>query len=210
MLQNLFSNKYIIILLFLFVIFNKSNAKDFGKHGNTFEIQEQNLLEYIQTKLQEIDIEQWQQDFQERAKKSINRPTPIKLPYARENRIYYFDPSIVLQRDYRDNRGIVFAKKGTKINPLDSMQLSNNLIFIDGDNKQHIDYAINYYKRNNGKVKIILTNGAIMDLMNNLKVRLYFDQQGLLIEKFRIKNIPAIVSQENKLLRIEEVVLNYD
>lgn len=198
---------YLLVICFFFI---QVFAKDFGKHGNTFEIQEQNLLEYIQMKLQEIDIEQWQQDFQERVKKSINRPTPTKLPYARENRIYYFDPSIVLQRDYADNRGVIFAKKGTKINPLDSIPLSNNLIFIDGDNKQHIDYAINYYKEKNGKVKIILTNGAVMDLMNNLKIRLYFDQQGLLIKKFRIKSIPAIVLQENKLLKIEEVVLDYD
>lgn len=202
----------IILYVITFCLFlsTQSFAKDFGIYGNVFEIEEEDLLEYIEKKLQTIDLEQWQKDFQESSKKSINRPTPTKLPYAKSNQVYYFDPSIVLKKDYTDNKGVVFAKKGTKINPLDKVSLSNNLIFIDGDNEKQIDFAIKYYKHNNGKVKIILTNGAVMDLMNKLKIKLYFDQQSLLVKKFHIKNIPTVVSQENRLLRIEEVVLNYE
>lgn len=212
MLRSLyFKEKYFVFIILLFFVFCRdTKAEDFGIHGNTFDIQEENLLEYIQTKLKEIDIDKWQKDFREQSIKSANRPTPTILSYAKTYKSYYFDPSIILQVDYRDNRGIRFAKKGTKINPLDQISLSKNLIFIDGDSKQHIDFAINYNKKHNNKTKIILVNGPIIDLMNEKNIRLYFDQQGLLINKFRIQNIPAIVSQENNLLKIEEVVLNYD
>lgn len=211
MLQNLFFKHYFSICsLCLFFLCLKVNAKDLGIHGSTFDIQEQDLLEYIENKLTELDIVQWQNEFKIEVKKSINRPRSIILPYAKKYRVYYYNPSVVLQKDYMDNTGVVFAKKGTTVNPLDNVILSKDLIFIDGDNQQQVDYAIDYLNKKNGRTKIILTNGPILDLVSKKNVRFYFDQHGILVKKLRIENIPAIVSQDNKLLKIEEVVLNYD
>lgn len=210
MLLNLyFRNIFVSFVVIFFIGFN-ANGKDYGKHGNTFEIQEQDLLEVIQGKLKEIDIEKWQEDFKQRAIKSANRPTPTKLPYAKENKIYYYDPSITLQRDYADNNGTIFARRGTKINPLERASLTSKLAFIDGDNKIQLDWALKQYRDNRGLVKIILLNGAVIDLINETNVRLYFDQKGLLVKKFNIQNIPALISQENNLLKIEEVALDYE
>jgi conjugal transfer pilus assembly protein TraW len=197
-------------MLFIFICFSSLHAEDYGKYGNTYQIQEEDLIEYIKTKLQEMDMEKWQNDFKEKSLKTANRPKPTILSYAKESRTYYYDPSITLKKDYADDKGKVFATKGTKINPLDTVSLSNNLIFIDGENKNQVEWALEQSKKFNGKVKIILTNGAIIDLMNETKTRLYFDQNSFLTSKFKIKNIPAIILQENKLLRIEEVVINYD
>jgi conjugal transfer pilus assembly protein TraW len=209
-LQNNFIVLVVVVLFFNFFHPIFVWAEDYGKYGNTYNIQEQDVLEYIQVKLQEMDMEKWQKDFEHNVKKSVNRPRPTILPYAQENKVYYYDPSITLQRDYANEKGVVFARKGTKINPLDKVALSGNLLFVDGDSERQLEFAVNYHNNNNGKTKIILTNGAIIDLMNKLSIRLYFDQKGLLVSKFQIKNIPAIVSQENKILKIEEVVLNYD
>ena len=61
--------------------------------------------------------------------------------------------------------------------------------------------------QNAERVKIILVNGAPLKLSNQYKRRFYFDQHGLLIKKFGIKQIPARVSQKNHSLQIEEIVL---
>jgi conjugal transfer pilus assembly protein TraW len=206
---------FVFMLFILFVSFLTfftplTNAEDYGKHGNMYEIQEEDLLEYIQTKLQEMDMEKWQKDFKEKSMKYMNRPKPTILPYAEENKTYYYDPSIVLQRDYADNRGIVFAKRGTRVNPLDTVIMSNTLIFIDGDNKQQFEYALKINEELKGRLKIILTNGAVMDLINKNNIKLYFDQDGILSKKIGIQHIPAIVSQLEKLLKIEEVALDYE
>lgn len=215
MWQNLFSNKrlfYSLLLSFLlsFIFLKEIKAKDYGIYGNTFEIQEENLLEYINDKLKAMNLKELQRDFVEVSKNSIQRPKVTILPYAKNKRVYYFDPSIILKKDYSDNRGVIFAKKGDKINPLDKINLTKKLIFIDGDSREQIDYAINLYNASNGRVKIILIKGSIVDLINKLNIKIYFDQNSILVNKFSIKHISAIISQENKLLKIEEVVLNYD
>lgn len=194
----------------MFLLVSTVSARDYGKRGNTFEIHEQDLLEVIKKKLKEIDIEKWQQNFKQQVINSIYNPKPVLLPYAKENRVYYYDPSITLQRNYADHNGVVFARSGTRINPLDSVRLSSNLIFIDGKSKTQLDWALQQYHRNSGLVKIILLNGDVIDIMNNTNIRLYFDQGGLLVKKFKLQNIPALISQENMFLKIEEVVLDYE
>lgn len=200
-----------ILFIIFFLLFTKSAfCENYGTLGNTFIIQEEDLLEYIENKLKTIDIEKWQNEFKEEAIKSAKRPKGVILPNATKNKIYYFDPSITIQRDYADNVGRVFAKKGTKINPLDSVSLSRDLVFIDGDNKVQVEFAIQYYNAKNGKAKIILTNGSIVDLMNKLNIKLFFDQKQILVKKFEIENLPAVISQKNNLLEIKEVALKYD
>ena len=39
------------------------------------------------------------------------------------------------------------------------------------------------------------------------KVRLYFDQNGLLTKKFSIRAVPAFVEQEGKILKVREVAI---
>lgn len=212
MLPNLFFNKrlfYSLLLsssFFSFIFLKEIKAEDYGVYGNTFEIEEQDLLENINEKLKTIDIDKWQNDFIEQSKKSINRPKYVILPEAKKEKIYYFDPSIILKKDYYDNKGTIFAKKGTKINPLDKVSLSRQLIFIDGEKEKQLNYAVDFYNKNDKKVKIILVNGAIIDLMKKYNIQLYFDQNSSLIKKFHIENLPAIVSQEGNLLKIKEVV----
>ena len=43
--------------------------------------------------------------------------------------------------------------------------------------------------------------------MKAKKIRFYFDQNNFLIEKFDIKALPAIVEQEDKVLKITEVAI---
>ena len=54
-------------------------------------------------------------------------------------------------------------------------------------------------------MKIILVKGNILDLMKDNKTRLYFDQGGVLTGKFGIKQVPAIVLQDELKLLIREM-----
>jgi conjugal transfer pilus assembly protein TraW len=190
---------------------SNSNDNHSNKLGNTFLVQEQSILDLIQERLRtQFDVKKWQQEFVENSNKYINRPTPTILPPATEHRVYYFDPSMTLQKDYMDDKGNIFARKGQTINPLNIITLPYKMIFIDGDNQLQLNYAINKYKENPKQPpKIILANGSPMELMKQLKIRLYFDQKSTMINKFHITHLPAIVEQDNllKTLKIEEVVL---
>lgn len=176
-------------------------AKDYGVHGKTFEIKEVNILKVL-TDILTPDVTR---DFQNRYKKEIAqkiyRPNGLNLPRAKDSRKFFYDPSIIVKEDLQDERGRIFVKKGAILNPLIKSSLTKSLIFINGDDKDQLEFAL---KKKGGK-KIILIKGNIIKLMEESKIPLFFDFEGKLTEKFGIKAVPAIVVQRGELLEINEV-----
>ena len=105
----------------LFVTFNVY-AKDFGNVGHTYEIAEQDLVEYIKSKLQKVDLDALKSDMQETVRKNVERPKPIAyITKAKENRTWHYDPTYVLAKDLKDHKGTIIHKKGYTVNPLQKM-----------------------------------------------------------------------------------------
>lgn len=200
----------IVILLALFIQYSEAEAKDFGIMGQVFEIKEQNLLEYIKQKLNLLkasgELELKQNEMKEKVRNYVNRPYRVKgIVTTTEPREYYYDPTYTVVNDIKDQDGRVFIEDGRQVNPLEMMPLSYKMLFIDGDDDAQVKWGLEKAKKD--KVKIILVNGAIIDLMKENKVRFYFDQQGVLSEKFGIKQVPASVEQKDLQLLIKELVV---
>jgi conjugal transfer pilus assembly protein TraW len=51
----------------------------------------------------------------------------------------------------------------------------------------------------------ILTAGSWLDLSNELQQAVYFDQGGKMTTRLTVSVVPSLVSQEGKLMRIEEL-----
>lgn len=202
-----------ILLALLFLLFsNIASAKDLGIHGVFYEITEKNLLEEIQEKLQEAKkdgrLEKFQNSVKDKMFDQVNNPKPVNgIHKATSNREWLYDPSISLNEDLKDQNGKVFYRAGTKVNPLDKISLTKALLFIDGSDEEQVKWAIKYYQQRKAKAKIILIKGKVIELMKKNKVRLYFDQTGVLVNKFSIRAVPALVEQEGKMLRVKEVAL---
>jgi len=201
------------LLALLFLLGSKAVfAKDLGVQGVNYEIREQNLLSQIQDKLKDAEktgkIAKMQEGFVKQSQARFNRPQPVaSITKAEKSRKWVYDPSISLDHDLKDQLGQVFYKAGTKVNPLENISLTNALIFIDGDDEKQVNWALAEYKARNKRAKIILVKGAVLDLMRTKKVRIYFDQNGILTSKFDIKHVPALLEQENKMLKVQEVAI---
>lgn len=191
-----------------------SQAENLGVFGETFEIEEEDLLEQILSKLRGLqnngELERLTVEANRRVKNMILRPNQVQgVSYAETRREYLFDPSIIVTRDLFDDRGRIFACKGERFNPLDNVTM-RPLIFIDGENEKHIKWAVSklsdtkIYRHDQGK--IILIKGSPLDLQKKLKQEIYFDQFGLLSRRLKIKHVPAIVyqNQNDKVLTIVE------
>jgi conjugal transfer pilus assembly protein TraW len=92
------------------------------------------------------------------------------------------------------------------VNPLDTVSLSKQLLFIDARDASQVGRAKTTLEERQGKVKLILTGGSYLDLMRRWKRPVFYDQQGQLTEKLGIRHVPALVSQEGKRLRIDEIL----
>ncbi len=187
--------------------------KDFGVVGTTFEIAEEDLLDVIATRLKKLEadgsLQEHQQQIAKQAQERINRPKPVEgIKHTTEPKSYLYDPSITVPYDLKDHQDRVFHKAGTKVNPLDFKSLSKPLLFIDGDNEEQVAWAMGQCAIvQQLSAQIILTNGSPFELMEKLDRPIYFDQEGTLTKKLGIQQVPAKVTQQNKHLLIEEILL---
>ncbi|MDR0774377.1 MAG: hypothetical protein LBE72_03600 [Rickettsia sp.] len=84
------------------------------------------------------------------------------------------------------------------------------MIFIDSRDKEQVEWFKQQQSSSVIKAedKLILVAGRPLDLQKELDREVYFDQAGVLTTKFKIKQVPAIIQQEGKVLRIKEVKID--
>ena len=206
-----------IVVIWIFIIIStlllsiNAKAKDFGVVGRTSEIKEVDAIEEIKGKLSDMEARGELDEHNERMKKEVSdrikSPKSLNLGRVSEVREYEYDPSIEVKEDLRDARGIVFHRKGTKVNPLDVVSMPYELIFFDGEDEDQLKYVIKKYEESEIKPKLILTGGSPIKLEEEYKLDFYFDQRGVLIKQLGIKAVPAIVMQDGKVLKIREVMV---
>lgn len=192
-----------------------SRVADAGVYGDTFPIEEKSLLDLIKAKLQALSesgkLEGHQQTILRQAKEQLNRPPPVKnIHKTITPRSFYWDPSITVPYDLKDHQGNVFHRKGVKVNPLDTRSFRCPFLFVDGDDPKQVAWAIRRRQLADAsrKPKIILVQGAPLDLSKTLNLPVYFDQSGVLVRKFGITQTPATVLQKGKALLVTEVNLD--
>ena len=153
------------------------------------------------------ELERHNLELQKKTKAAIERPKPVEgITNAQKGRIFYYDPTYVVKEDLKDHQGRIFYKKGTRINPLETVSLSQSLLFFDGDDADQVVFAKEKLNQEIS-IKLILTKGAPLALSEEWKAPVYFDQSGRLIQQLGIHHVPAIVTQEALRLRIEEITL---
>ncbi|MES2353140.1 MAG: type-F conjugative transfer system protein TraW [Pseudomonadota bacterium] len=188
-----------------------AHAESLGTVGPVYPIQEPDLLERIHAKLKAKqasgEIERRNKEAQEHARSFIEQPTPLAgITTVTAPRTFFFNPSIVLDRDIADQAGRVIVPAGTRVNPLDKITLSRRLFFFDARDSRQVAQAKAVMDRDGVGVKLVLVAGSYMDLMRKWKRRVYFDQQGELTQRLGIHRVPALVGQEGKRLRIDELM----
>jgi conjugal transfer pilus assembly protein TraW len=189
-----------------------AHANDLGTYGETFDIAEVDLLKMLGAKLKKAEqsgrIDQLNRQFAATAQRHIEEPPAVQgVVHTTTPKSWLFDPSIVVPRDFADQNGRVFAHAGERINPLERLPTyDKTLVFIDGSDPAEVKFALTIRKKLGAeRTLIILTGGAPMKLMRANKVPVYFDQQGILVQKFGITQVPATVERHGNALQISEV-----
>ena len=185
-------------------------AKDYGVSGHTFEIKEEGFLSMIYRKLQEIDLSEENKKMQQLAIKKVEQPTAVEgIKRAEKDQSFTFDPTYEVTEDIILPSSQVLYSIGTKVNPLEHVKLDKKLVFIDGKDRDQVRWFIKQVGEGNFKEedKLILVNGRPLELGDKLQRQVYFDQAGVLTSRFKIEQVPAIVEQEGKLLRVKEICI---
>ncbi|BBW24620.1 type-F conjugative transfer system protein TraW [Enterobacter kobei] len=195
--------------LILLTLSAASGAKDLGTWGNVFEPAEQDMLTFIQNRLkgmeQSGELDRLREEATARVKEHAVRPTPVEgLSKAVTYRSFVWDPTFTVKETITDMQGNVIARKGDTVNPLDKVPFSQVLYFIDGDDREQVNWTRQQIAGQTD-FKVILVKGNIRDSSNALNERIYFDQSGVLTRKFGFEHIPARISRDGRVMKVEEI-----
>lgn len=194
----------------LLLAVSSAHALDAGVIGPTYEIAEPHLLKFIEARLRQKEASGELRRLQEEARKrgvdAVRHPEPVAgLATTQAKRSFYYDPTYTLDRNVQDAQGRLMFAAGTRANPLDIVSLSRRLLFFDARDPRQVAQARRLIAQYDGRVKPILTGGSYLDLMQAWRLPVYYDQLGLLTRRLGIRQVPALVSQEGKRLRIDEL-----
>ena len=220
-----------ILSILLLTINTTVMAKDFGVKGHLFQIEEQPFLQMIDERLQKVDMEKEKKKMQAITKDRVENPRAVEgISNADEDRSFYWDPTIVVEKDIILPCGKLLHKAGTKLNPLDHENFDRRLFIIDAREQRQVDWLKIKLKENIAAEKhkifeevghskqtemrkiedrIILVGGKPFDLQEELKeegidMTVYFDQIGEITNRFGIKYTPALAYQEKDKIRIDQ------
>ena len=172
-------------------------------------------MEIIQRKLKALQkdgyLEELQTQIKEKVRHRVRNPKPVSgITKTSDYKSWHYDPRITVSLDIKDHQGNIIAAKGTTFNPLSKLGFGSSLLFIDGTDQDQVTWSLSHHKRDSG-IKIILVKGSPFELMEkHEEITFYFDQMGKITEKFNLTHVPAKVTQDELVLKVEEVVLEED
>ena len=205
----------IAIVLYVFILSNSVSAKDFGNRGGNYPVAEESILLLFQKKLGALDLKKEEERMRKAAEERVRNPIPVfGIRPAKETREFWHDPTYILTEDAVLPCGRVLYKAGTRVNPLDYMDLDRRLFFIDGREEKQVEWLKSRLLpdsssgENKIEDRIILVGGSPPEVQDKLGFEVYFDQAGELTTRFGIKGSPALAEQDGKKLKIVEVALD--
>ncbi len=188
----------------------QATAAHLGTIGPVYAITEPDLMVEIDTTLRQATADgrlaRFETEARTRILRSIEDPPPIAgITKATRQSTRFHDPSMVVPEAITDAAGRIVVAAGTRVNPLDTVTLSKPLLFFDGRDDAQVTRARELLDRHRGAIKPILTAGSWLALMRRWKQPVYFDQHGQITARLGITRVPALVTQEGKRLRIDEL-----
>ena len=181
-------------------------AKDLGVRGATWPVAEPDLLEQIEARLLELErsgaLARREDEARERARRRLEEPESVPgIAPAGERRSRLLDPAVTLARDIRTAGGALIAAAGTRINPLERIGPTRDLLFVDGRRAAEIAWALAHDRPS----KIVLLAGRPLELARRHGRPFFFDQGGRLAARFALRFTPTSVAQAGTRLRIDEI-----
>lgn len=185
-------------------------ADPLGAVGQAYAIAEESALTMIMNKLRRMErsgaLKRHQEEAVRRSLGSIRNPPPVPgIAIATTRSERWLDPTVYYPTAVTGDNGRVVIPAGTRINPLEITGLSKRLVFFDGRDAEQNEAVRRLLKKHPGKIKPILVAGAWRDLTRAWHTQLYYDQQGRLSQRFGIRAVPTLISQQGKALLLQEI-----
>ncbi|NDA91444.1 MAG: conjugal transfer protein TraW, partial [Alphaproteobacteria bacterium] len=181
--MNMIKKAYMAMVLYISTFSNIVFAKDFGNRGANYPVAEESILLSLQRKFAALDLKKEGERMRNIAEERVRNPAPVSgIMPAKETREFWHDPTYILTEDALLPCGQVLYKAGTRVNPLDYMNLDRRLFFIDGREEKQVEWLRGQLLPDNSsgvkkiEDRIILVGGSPPEVQDKLGFEVYFDQ----------------------------------
>lgn len=180
------------------------------KIGTTYPIAEKNAIEAIQQKLtamqQSGELAELEKKAQARMTHNAQNLPPVDgLSKTTKASVRYVEPSYTLPESVYDHEGRLIAPAGATVKPLEVTTIRHRMFFFDGRDPDQVKLAQKLANELGNDFMLILVAGEWAKLSDQLGQAVYFDQMGRMSRNFGLTHVPALVSQEGRKLKIEEI-----
>ncbi|WP_049096371.1 conjugal transfer protein [Burkholderia cepacia] len=196
-----------------------THAEDLGTKAQTYALDQDaadQIKDIMRRKQQNGELDAFWKNYRDRTIASIKNPSSLGIATNYGARTEMRDLRFIIPQDYRDQTGKVIVRRGTLVEPLKVMPLTNGLLFIDGTDARQVEYAVRRSQAE--RLKIVLTAGSPYALRvryanvpwhGGTGVPFYFDQRRMIIStlaklyNIQINSVPAAIFQQGDKLAVQ-------
>jgi conjugal transfer pilus assembly protein TraW len=203
--------KSIILLILPILLLSSTIIKTF-ETGETFEFAEKNMIEEIKSQIEnnKSKIDSKIEEYKKTTKEKVKNYKPVdlkKLTPAIKNNIFYPDMTYTNPNDIYDNKGDIIYPKGFKFNPLDYQNIPYQMIVINGDSNEEIEWLIKNNFIDNIKYMILLSDGNYKEVAEKINQPVFYAMPKI-TEKFNLEHTPSIITQIGNKMEVKEICLS--
>ena len=178
------------------------------KIGTTYPIAEEDAVVAIQKQLEEMQksgkLAKLEQEAKDRVTNSALNLEPVKgLSVTQKPSVRFYEPSYTLPENVYDQEGNLIAAQGAVVKPLEVTSVRHKMFFFNGNDAKQVILAQKLAKDIGNNFMPILVEGRWDKMAEKLQQAVYFDQQGKMSRNFGLTEVPVMVSQDGKNLKIE-------
>lgn len=199
----MFERLIILLTLFFLLSISQGHTQVVGKKGQTYPIKENDAYEEI---LSKVKNHNWNKEF-ERMRKNLSKSYTVNfnLKKAKEDRVFYVDPTYTLEFDITDGKGNIIYPKGYTFNPLNYMKFPYILIFFNSTSITEIEWLKSQKElMNRWDVMLIATAGDVYKAQKILGKQVYMLLPEM-IDRFKLNATPSMLYAKGNLLIVQEV-----
>jgi conjugal transfer pilus assembly protein TraW len=203
--------KTIILLILPILLFSSTLIKTY-QTGETFDFAENDMIEEIKKQIEnnKPQIEEKIEEYKKTAKEKANNYKPVdlkELTPSIKNNTFYPDMTYTNPNDIYDNKGNIIYPKGFKFNPLDYQTIHYQMIVINGNSKEEIEWLIKNNYLDNIKYMILLSDGNYKEVGEKLNQPVFYAMPKI-TEKFNLQHTPSIITQIGNKMEVKEICLS--
>lgn len=181
---------------------------DLGSVSSTYEIEERDVIEEIQSRAAAVD---WDEKRRKAMSRYINKLPDFHIPTAIKDSIYKLDPRVKFNKDVTAKDGSLLAVKGQIVNPVDHFPGQSMTIFIfDGQSEAQKALVKERMKSAKGQIGLVTSRvdkekgfDYLGELNKEYGQQVYVLQKRI-IERFKLRHIPAEVYLGNGQIVVRE------